>query len=59
MHDPEINPESFILHEDDEWFLTLQTPGDRATNAEAVDATINESADLSVRNYFKSSVVAK
>lgn len=59
MHDPEINPESFVLHEDDEWFLTLQTPelpDDRATNDEAVDATINESADISVRKYSKSSV---
>lgn len=59
MREPEKNPESFILHEDDEWFATLQTPAehseelsdDQATGDETVDETINDSADLSVRKH--------
>lgn len=57
MHNPEINPESFVLYDDDDWFPTIaffesqpeELSDDQHTN-DPTDET-DGSAD-SVRKYF-------
>lgn len=55
MPDPHINPESFILYEDDELFSTFRSieehsdeqSDDEATDDETDDDTINDSSESS------------
>lgn len=65
MHDPEINPESFVLYEDDEWCSTVQFPetqpeelsADQHTDDSADEA--DNSVDDSVRKYFIVFIIRK
>lgn len=68
VHVPEMNPESFILYEDDEFFSAMQFSESHVEDSTAPqgidDSSDNDnapdhSAILSVRNYFHISAVAK
>lgn len=64
VHDPERNPESFVLYEDDEWFSTIQFPETQPEESDdqRTHDSNNETDDSadSVRKYFFSiSIIAK
>lgn len=54
MREPELNPESFILHEDDEWFSTLPIPEPRPNESSTIqhaDESLDGVADYTVKKF--------
>lgn len=62
---PEINPESFILYEDDEWFSTMQISEQQPPEAahqdvnDSFDETIEDIANTAVRKCITIFIVVK